>query len=34
MVNTGVLLREINERIIQVGRSEGATHSAFAAWFS
>jgi hypothetical protein len=25
MVNTGVLLREINERIIQVGRSEGAT---------
>ena len=24
MVNTGVLLREINERIIQVGRSEGA----------
>jgi hypothetical protein len=25
MVNTGVLLREINERIIQVGRSEGTT---------
>lgn len=25
MVNTGVLLREINERIIQVGRSEGPT---------
>lgn len=25
MVNTGVLLREINERIIQVGRAEGAT---------
>lgn len=25
MVNTGVLLREINERIIQIGRSEGAT---------
>ncbi len=24
MVNTGVLLREINERIIQVGRTEGA----------
>jgi hypothetical protein len=24
MVNTGVLLREINERIIQVGRAEGA----------
>lgn len=24
MVNTGVLLREINERIIQVGRSDGA----------
>jgi hypothetical protein len=24
MVNTGVLLREINERIIQVGKSDGA----------
>ena len=31
MVNTGVLLREINERIIQVGKSEARWRSASAA---